>query len=97
MEVQDKLKEKRLDLVIQVRWVIMEYIVISMTWILRYTFWNETYITQPQGQPAQVKYSGFMSALHIPIVDTACNLEHLMSKLPFPSFCCYTEGVWFMY
>ena len=61
MEVQDQLKEKRLDLVIQDSWVIMEYIVTSMTWILRCTFWNETYITQPQGQPAPVKYSDFMS------------------------------------
>jgi len=74
MEVQDQLKEKRLDLMIQVRWVIMEYIVISMTWIFWCTFWNETYSTQPQGEPAPVKYSGFMSALHIP-VDTACNLN----------------------
>jgi hypothetical protein len=53
-------------------------------------------LTQPQGQPAPVKYSGFMSALHIPTDDTARNLKRLMSKLPFPSFCCYT-GVWFMY
>jgi len=30
--------------VIQVRSVIMEHIVISMTWILQCSFWNETYI-----------------------------------------------------
>jgi len=36
MKVQDQLKEKRrLDLVIQVRWMIMENVVISMAWILQ--------------------------------------------------------------
>ena len=70
MQVQNQMKENRLDLVIQVRWVIMEYILKSMTWILWCTFWNETYSTQPQGEPLRVKYSRFMSALHIP-VDTA--------------------------
>ena len=43
LKAQDQLKKKtrRLDLVIQVRWVIMENVVIFMTWILQCSVWNE--------------------------------------------------------